>query len=198
MSGAGASGVRLFGHVLLLGSDGQHLGRRVCRLVGRGHAAQVGADVAVMAAAAAALGDGPAVHAHELDRRAGHDPVARKFELVVAGLRLAHPEGHVRAVVAVLVADALARRHAGQLGLAVVADADLGRVLEAHELDPRRVRAVERTAHELLGAVGRLDDLAPRQEADVQFALGLVADVDGAVGQRYLDGQDVGQFVGHE
>ncbi len=99
------------------------------------------------------------------DRYAGRDAVIGQGQDVVAALRLAGAELHVRPVglVDVRAGDALA----GGRVLVLETEHDLG-----------LVDAVERTAHDDLGTGSGDDRLIPGDDPHPQDALGLVADLD--------------------
>ena len=176
-----------FAHWFLLRTHGKNGRAWVGRPVGGGDAGQVHADVLAVAARAALLGDGSAGNLAELDRRAGHDAVGCEGELVVAGRRLGDAERHVRAVVTVLEGDAPPGRHADQDGLAVLPDAELRGVLHAHEPDARRLGHVERTAANSSVPAAVWMTSPQHEQADVQFALRLVAHLDGITVKRDVE-----------
>src|SRR6185369_8737995 len=96
-------------------------------------------------------------HFLELEGNAADDPVLGKREDLVARLRPRHAEGDVRAVLGLPDGHGPSGRATGEDRLAVLAEAHVGLVLEAHEEHAVLLGPDRRASGELLSTLTRVD-----------------------------------------
>ena len=163
--------------ILLFGPHCQHLCARVCGVISGRDGAGIGERHDARPTAAARLAAGLDVAAH-LDGHATDDAVVGEGKELVAGRRLGDTERAVSTVVALLDGIRATHRAAGRNDLAVLADAEMDLVLEAHEQDRVGGDAAEGAALDDLGAGDGVDDHVEGRQPDVDLALRHAADLD--------------------